>query len=324
MHAFIFCSIYITAIFQFIKGVINNKTVLFAIIVGCSLHIFRSLGGAVIVLNYSSSIFNMAGFEQKEAIWLSVVPAFANLTAKFAGSLLMGKMGRRNLYFLSSLGAATFLVVLAITFYANDRDSPLAVSLYDGASCDYSRCGQCVANSNCGFCVVDLGNGEYSNGTCSKGSETHADFTANKTCGVWFEYEEQIDFNITTHWYFDNCPDNKFAPLAIVATFMYVVFFAIGLAPLPWIINSEIYPTWARGNAVALASMLNWIFSLAVAQTFLPLINVVGQLYIFLFYATVVFLGFLFMFLFVPDTKGKDLEDTEKLFTRVYFLTWCE
>jgi len=316
---------YVTAIIQFIKGVMNNKTVLFAIIIGCSLHISRSLGGAVIVLNYSSSIFNMAGFKQKEAIWLSVVPACANLAAKFAGSLMMGKMGRRNLYFLSSLGAATFLVVIAVSFYANDKDSPPAVPLYDGASCDYSTCGKCVANSNCGFCVVHLGDGKFSNGTCAKGNEKHANFMpANRTCGVRLEYEEETDINFTTDWHFDNCPHNKFAPLAIVATFMYVVFFAIGLAPLPWIINSEIYPTWARGNAVALASMLNWIFSLVVAQTFLPLIDLVGQLYVFLFYAAVVFLGFLFMFLFVPDTKGRDLEDTQKLFAKVYCLTWCK
>ena len=124
-------------------------------------------------------------------------------------------------------------------------------------------------------------------------------------------------------WYFDHCPDTKFAPLALAATFMYVVFFGIGLAPLPWIINSEIYPTWARGNAVAIGSMFNWICSLLVAVTFLTLIDTIGQPLVFCIYAIFVFLGFVFVLFLCPDTKGRDLEETEKLFTKLYFLTWC-
>lgn len=306
---------------------IENKAVLYAVIVGCSLHIFRSLGGAVIVLNYSSTIFNMAGFNKTKSIWLAVVPACANLAAKFAGSLLMGKMGRRNLYMVSSLGATFFLFVLAASFFANDRNSPAAVPRDHHGPCNYDRCGTCVTSSKCGFCIAIGDDGVDFNGTCSEGNSQHDDFSynTNKTCLLIYEDITNItDFDgIDTKWYYNHCPDSKFAPLAIVAMFMYVVFFAIGLAPLPWIINSEIYPTWARGNAVALGSMFNWVFSLVVALTFLPLIDMIGQPLVFCIYAIFVFLGFVFLFFFVPDTKGRDLEETERLFTRLYFLTWC-
>ena len=288
--------------------------------VGCGLHIFRSLGGAVIVLNYSSTIFYMAGFNQTKSIWLAVVPASANIIGKFVGSLLLGKMGRRKLYILSSLGATFFLLLMAATFLINDRTSSKAIPTDPHSHCNYDTCGSCVANSKCGFCMATVG---PLHGTCSEGNGDYDIYryqlNTNKSCIL----KDKHVSNMTTEWHFYNCPDTKIAPLAIVAACMYVVFFGLGLAPLPWIINSEIYPTWARGSAVAIGSMCNWVFSLLVALTFLPLIDIIGQTWVFSIYAMFVFLGFVFVLFLAPDTKGRDLEETEKLFTKLYFLTWC-
>ena len=307
---------------QFVKRLKSNRAVLYAFIVGCGLHIFRSLGGAVIILNYSSTIFHMAGFNQKKSIWLAVVPASANIIGKFAGSLLLGKMGRRKLYILSSLGATFFFLVLGGTFLAEDKTSSPAVPMKHGGQCDYYTCGSCVANSHCGFCMAATGPLE---GTCSEGNSDRDNYcdelNITNTCILQKQHSLGIYTN-ATEWHFYNCPGNKLGPLAIVAACMYVVFFGIGLAPLPWIINSEIYPTWARGSAVAIGSMCNWIFSLLVGLTFLPLIDAIGQTWVFSIYAIFVFLGFVFVLFLVPDTKGKDLEQTEKLFTKLYFLTW--
>ena len=264
----------------------------------------------------------MAGFNQKKSIWLAVVPASANIIGKFAGSLLLGKMGRRKLYILSSLGATFFFLVLGGTFLAEDKTSSPAVPMKPGGQCDYYTCGSCVANSHCGFCMAATGPLE---GTCSEGNSDGDNYcdelNITNTCILQKQHSLGIYTN-ATEWHFYNCPGNKLGPLAIVAACMYVVFFGIGLAPLPWIINSEIYPTWARGSAVAIGSMCNWIFSLLVGLTFLPLIDAIGQTWVFSIYAIFVFLGFVFVLFLVPDTKGKDLEQTEKLFTKLYFLTW--
>lgn len=305
-------NIFISADFiQFIKGLKNNRAVLYALIVGCSLHVFRSLGGAVIVLNYSATIYKMAGYNQTKSIWLAVVPSAANFAAKFVGSQMLGRMGRRKLYILSSLGAALFLFVLAASFFANNADSSKAKPAISGGKCDYDSCGKCVSNSHCG--IYFFNHSTDSPGVCCEANSKHG----------WCA-QDPININQSeVSWFFDHCPDTKFAPLALVGTLMYVVFFGIGLAPLPWIINSEIYPTWARGSAVALGSMVTWIGSLLVALTFLLLIDAIGQPYVFCIYGIIVFLGTIFVFFLVPDTKGRDLEETEKLFTRLYFLTWC-
>lgn len=44
-----------------------------------------------------------------------------------------------------------------------------------------------------------------------------------------------------------------------------------GLGPMPWTINSEIYPMWARGTGNAIATAVNWVFNLIVSFTFLTM-----------------------------------------------------
>ena len=44
-----------------------------------------------------------------------------------------------------------------------------------------------------------------------------------------------------------------------------------GMGPMPWTINSEIYPIWARSTGNAAATFTNWVFNLAVSMSFLSL-----------------------------------------------------
>ena len=140
-----------------------------------------------------------------------------------------------------------------------------------------------------------------------------------------FEDFEIVEENSThqRQWYFKGCPDNRFAPLAIVALFIYIAFFAPGMGPLPWTINSEIYPTWARSTAIAIATYVNWSSNLIISMTFLTLADTLGQPPTFGLYAGFSFLALLFFLFLVPETRGRKLEDVEELFERPYCLNWC-
>ena len=56
-----------------------------------------------------------------------------------------------------------------------------------------------------------------------------------------------------------------------------VIITISGLGPMPWTVNSEIYPMWARSTGNSLATATNWVFNLIVSLTFLTLLEHVGK-----------------------------------------------
>jgi SP family galactose:H+ symporter-like MFS transporter len=103
------------------------------------------------------------------------------------------------------------------------------------------------------------------------------------------------------------------ASLAVIALMVYVGAFAISLGPIFWILNAEIYPLKARGHAAGVGTMANWTSNFLVSLTFLPLINWLGSAPTFWFYAAVGIFTIFFCLRFVPETKGKQLEEIEQI-----------
>jgi MFS transporter, SP family, galactose:H+ symporter len=96
--------------------------------------------------------------------------------------------------------------------------------------------------------------------------------------------------------------------------YVYIIFFAISLGPLGWLLISEIYPLKIRGFASSMGSFNHWIFDAMVAYSFPLMRNTsLGQNGgIFFTYMTVVLLGLFFAKFIVFETKGLSLEDIEK------------
>jgi sugar porter (SP) family MFS transporter len=100
------------------------------------------------------------------------------------------------------------------------------------------------------------------------------------------------------------------------AVIAYIIFFGIGLGPIVWLLISEIYPTRIRGKAMSLAILTVWGANWLVASTFLSVIHGVGPAITFWIFAAFCVLAFGFCFVFVPETKGKSLEDIERHWIR--------
>jgi len=96
--------------------------------------------------------------------------------------------------------------------------------------------------------------------------------------------------------------------LVVIAIGIY----AMSLAPIVWVILSEIFPNRVRGAAMALATFALWIACFILTFTF-PLLNKgLGAAGTFWVYAGICLLGFLFIIIKLPETKGKSLEEIEK------------
>ena len=298
---------------------------------------------------YSASIIQMAGFSDQDSIWLATVPAAANFIFTIVGLLLVERIGRRKLLIGSVSGTIFGFLLLSATFVVMDYNTPSANPL-KLEECRYYSCSACVGNSKCGFCVdYDPMTKQYRNGTCTVGTELdngtalskYHPVGSNLTCAIlgeslsnettesdddlteYYYVEENSTDVYKRRWYFNGCPNNRFAYLAIVALFIYIAFFAPGMGPLPWTINSEIYPTWARSTAIAIATLVNWCANLVISMTFLTLADTLGQPPTFGLYASLSFLALVFFVFLVPETKGRTLENVEELFQRPYCVSWC-
>jgi sugar porter (SP) family MFS transporter len=102
--------------------------------------------------------------------------------------------------------------------------------------------------------------------------------------------------------------------VAIGSLMLYVGSFAISLGPIFWLLNAEIYPLGVRSKAAALGTMANWIFNFIVSLTFLLLIEGLGRSGAFWLYAGIGVVTLWFCWKFVPETKGKQLEEIEAYF----------
>ncbi|HMB50054.1 MAG TPA: sugar porter family MFS transporter [Natronoarchaeum rubrum] len=99
--------------------------------------------------------------------------------------------------------------------------------------------------------------------------------------------------------------------IAVASLMLYVAFFAIGLGPVFWLLNSEIYPLKVRGTAVGVTTVVNWAANLAVAQSFPYLVDTVGEAGTFWTFAALSVAAFAFAYAFVPETTGRSLEEIE-------------
>jgi SP family xylose:H+ symportor-like MFS transporter len=107
---------------------------------------------------------------------------------------------------------------------------------------------------------------------------------------------------------------------AWVLTFIlgYTASFALSVGPVTWVILAEIFPTRIRGRAMAIATVCLWLANLVVSQTFPMmdknewLIATFHHAFPFWLYGVFCVVAIVFVFVFVPETKGRTLEEIEK------------
>ncbi|MBM3465468.1 MAG: sugar porter family MFS transporter [Armatimonadetes bacterium] len=106
-------------------------------------------------------------------------------------------------------------------------------------------------------------------------------------------------------------PSASSAHLSLIMVLLFIAFFAVSLGGVPYVIMSEIFPLQLRGTCMAVASVANWAFNMAVSYSFDPLVNAMGMGNVFFLFGACTAVGFVFAFLLVPETRGTALEQIE-------------
>jgi SP family arabinose:H+ symporter-like MFS transporter len=103
----------------------------------------------------------------------------------------------------------------------------------------------------------------------------------------------------------------------LACVIVFIAAFSMGMGPVGWLFCSEIFPNKLRGRAMSMAALTIWVSCYVVAQTF-PMLNdspAIGPAKTFWAYAVVSLLSFLFVLALVPETKGRTLEQIEKMWS---------
>lgn len=98
----------------------------------------------------------------------------------------------------------------------------------------------------------------------------------------------------------------------LVLVLLAIACYSMSLAPVTWVVLSEIFPNRIRGAAMAVATVSLWLASFLLTYTFPLLNNAFGASGTFWMYGIISAAGFVFIFKKLPETKGKSLEEIEK------------
>jgi len=125
------------------------------------------------------------------------------------------------------------------------------------------------------------------------------------TLGVFF-YLKELDPSLATRM--------GWIPLLSLGSF--IVFFSIGIGPVPFLMIAELNTSKMIGVASAAATSVNWTFAYLVTLMFMLLEDKYGMHVCFAIFTVCSFVGVIFSWVCVPETKGKSMEEIQRYFLK--------
>ncbi|RMX78735.1 hypothetical protein D0869_08843 [Hortaea werneckii] len=143
------------------------------------------------------------------------------------------------------------------------------------------------------------------------------DAVGRRTLAIWGAFAMGVPYVVIAALYglySDDWPAHPAAGWACVAmAYVYICAYGISYSPLAWALPSEVYSTVQRSKGVALATATVWLSNFIVGVATPPMISQAG-FGTYVFFAIMCFLGVIWAWAFVPETKGKTLEELDDVF----------
>jgi hypothetical protein len=109
-------------------------------------------------------------------------------------------------------------------------------------------------------------------------------------------------------------PESSHGWMVALGLYMFMAFYALGPGVCVWLALSELMPTRIRSNGMSIALVLNQLVSTTLAGIFLPFVSKHGYSSMFYLFASFTVVYFVVTAFFLPETKGKTLEEIEAHF----------
>jgi|WetSurSiteA1Bulk_404760.scaffolds.fasta_scaffold02688_2 MFS family permease len=278
-----------------------QKKMTLILIIGLGIAFFQQITGINAIFYYAPMIFGMAGGGQDSAFAQAIILGLTNVVFTVVAMFLIDRLGRKPLLIIGSIGIMISLSIAGFAF----------------KSAKYS--------------ISDNGRVKILQEASSNKESVPADLTilenglnnlANKAYDSELAFFKDVKKEIGAGNY-DNFKsvilENSIsmnAVLVLIGLILYVASFAISLGPVMWALLSEIFPNKMRGVMISIVGTWNSIVSFSVATVFPKELEVIGSGNTYLIFAFLGFLTLLFVLKFVPETKGKSLEELETILVR--------
>ncbi|MBP7506585.1 MAG: sugar porter family MFS transporter [Prolixibacteraceae bacterium] len=258
------------------------KLVLF---IGIVIAILQQITGINAVFFYAPMIFEQTGIGKDASFSQAILVGLTNLVFTVLAMGLIDKIGRKMLLIIGFTGIFISMAILSFSFasatYQIDMQS--ITSLLPGT--DWSSIQGIVYNSDIEFRTAI----ENLIGVDAAKENLSAIVSQSISINSW---------------------------LVLIGIIGFVASFAISVGPVMWVLFSELFPNTVRGLAISFAGFINSAVSFSVQLIFPWELSTIGNTPTFLIYGVFGLVGLIFTLIWLPETRGKSLEEVEKLMVK--------
>jgi sugar porter (SP) family MFS transporter len=255
----------------------------FIMFIGLGVGFFQQITGINAIFFYAPTIFEKTGISQGDAFLQTVIIGLVNLGFTFVAIAFIDRFGRKPLLLVGTAAMAICLLANAWAFHSATYElSTEAISALpvEAATALMPLAGESFGTQ---FTLVEA--------IESVGAGSYASDLVNQSMVIN-------------------------AKLVLFAIIGFIAAFAFSIGPVMWAMFSEIFPNRLRGLAISVAGFFNAGVSFVTQQMFPWELSNLGPAVTFLIFGSFAVLAFFFTLKFVPETKGKSLEELEEILVK--------
>jgi MFS family permease len=303
------------------------------------------------IIGYNTNILLQSGLSDVQAHWGYVLFTVVNFLMTIGGVLLVDRKGRKFLLSVGTAGIILSLVCTGLLFRKTERlrvdsrgpvqamvtadqkvtltyNQKLAETLLGTSLGTTGDAAERIGNRPTSLVVI-YSYGDFRAATKAARSDDAAatpiqiaregSVPANKVVAFFSNPFGDLDAARQAPLRIDNAlitplPSPRSGMLVAITLFVFMAFFAIGPGVCVWLALSELMPTRIRSNGMSIALLLNQAVSTSIAAVFLPTVGKHGYAAMFFGFAACTVIYFITAAVFLPETKGKTLEEIEAHF----------
>ena len=329
------------------KDTLLRRKYVIPFILACIILACNQATGINSIIAYNTNILLQSGLSDVAAHWGYVVFTIINFAVTFAGVVLVDRKGRKFLLAVGTGGIIVSLICTGVLFLSTEKlrvDSSNAVQamvapdqtlhfVYNGEVAgkllDAAGAHETSSQSRPTSMVLIYSYGDFRAATPVARSddpagkpfeiERNSAVPANKVVAFFSNPFGNLDAARTAPLKIENAlitpvPEPRKGWIVAITLFIFMAFYAVGPGVCVWLALSELMPTRIRSNGMSIALVLNQAVSTTIAAIFLPTVGKYGYSTMFFGFAACTVIYFVTATWFLPETKGKTLEEIEAHF----------